>query len=408
MKEDENIERFFKKRLESSEFDYQDKDWQDLEEKLDAAGLTPPASGALISRVKLLIAGLIISSVAFLLGWFSHDRIMEASGSGQPVPGAGQSIHGNMSLPGPEPAPQLPDEPAANADVLTGSAAELKDSEAVSENLWLTAHPAAPSAEESQGQQLETKVRQPMRKLDGISGKIVTENPAHHRSLLLTEEKPEEEGQAVTSFRNRWYVGLSLAPDLNSIGLTERKSVSPKLGMQVFYRVADRWSVSTGVLYNKKRYNTTAESYSPPDGYWYAGTNGVKPSAILGSCAVLDVPVKVYYRWSQGRKFGFYISIGVSNYFLLDEAYDFEFDQPNPGSADGWYTNENSSVIAGVANVSVLAGVQLSPRAELLVEPYLKAPLTKIGWGKVDLFSTGLLFTFRYRLFSSRKGNRDY
>lgn len=413
MKEDKNIERFFKKRLESNDFSYQEKDWEDLEQKLDAAGMFPTGNG--LSPVKLIVAGLIISMGGFFLGWFLRDQVQES-----PIPQENSLVERELK-------------PATNESEHSGSNPKADKAYLDSKRVDPTSDPVVdpqghgssvnsdvyrknpPSEKQARKNDRALSVLEndspdehktggfmEFRELENIRvGMIANELSGQKRNIpvLIEEQKEESVNPEKSDFKDRWSVGLSVAPDLNSVGLTERKSFSPKFGAQVYYSLTKRWTISTGVHYNKKKYTTDVEGYSPPEGYWYYGTNGIKPSNIIGACGVVDIPVKVYYRWTGKHRFHFYFSLGVSNYFLLDESYEFEFDQPNPGSADGWYTEENSSIIAGVGNISALMSYRVSEKSDLFVEPYLQAPLTKMGWGQVDLFSTGLLFTFRYKLF---------
>ena len=69
-------------------------------------------------------------------------------------------------------------------------------------------------------------------------------------------------------FLSKWMIALSFAPDINSVGLQNDKSVSPKIGWQLYYVATLNWWVSGGIFYSNKKYKTNAEGYKPPKEYW--------------------------------------------------------------------------------------------------------------------------------------------
>ena len=194
----------------------------------------------------------------------------------------------------------------------------------------------------------------------------------------------------------QWGLAASFAPDFNSVGMDSKREFSGQIGMQVFVTLKSRFSVSTGILYNKKKYTTGGEAYHPPDQYWNYYTNGVVPEEVFGHCAVLDIPLNLTYNWSPNRKLQFLSTIGASNYIVLSEDYKYRFDAYNPGAAEGWDTNESTKVMFGIANLSLGVQYFIKPKIGIKVEPYLKVPLKDIGWGQVDLYSTGTLISLQY------------
>ena len=194
----------------------------------------------------------------------------------------------------------------------------------------------------------------------------------------------------------QWGLAASFAPDFNSVGMDSKREFSGQVGIQVFVTVKSRFSVSTGIYYNKKKYTAEGEEYHPPNQYWNYYTNGVVPKEVFGHCAVLDIPLNLTYNWSPDRKLQFLSTIGASNYIVLSEDYKYRFDSYNAGAAEGWDTNESSRVMFGIANLSLGVQYFIKPKIGIKVEPYLKVPLKDIGWGQVDLYSTGTLISLQY------------
>jgi len=220
---------------------------------------------------------------------------------------------------------------------------------------------------------------------------------------LSNKDRPEKIINESNNLYSRWSVGISYAPDANSVGLGQRLSVTNKFSFQLYYKLGNRFSISTGLAYSKKKYETEGKNYTPPEGYWKESTNGILPKDIDGICTVIDIPLNLTYLWNPKKKFRLLTTFGISNYILLDEDYQYEFESVNPFSATGWKTEDNTNVFFGLANMSVAAAWNINKKLEFQIEPYLKVPIKKIGFGNVPLYSSGVYFRLKIKFISKKK-----
>ena len=147
-----------------------------------------------------------------------------------------------------------------------------------------------------------------------------------------------------------------------------------------------------------KQYETNAENYDPPEGYWAGRTNGVIPDNIDCSCRVIDVPLNFTFALLEQEYFGINTTIGISNYWLLDEQYRFEFGQENPGAETGWETNDNSFAPLSAVNLGLGVALNSNPRLQTEIAAFYKIPTKKVGWGNVELHSMGIQLSLKYRI----------
>ncbi|MEQ6118641.1 hypothetical protein [Reichenbachiella sp. MALMAid0571] len=424
-KENKNIENFFKKRLVLKEFSYQEADWQNLNQRLDAAGMVSGEGSFSISPVKLIIAGVVIGFLAFFAGWFMHDSLPD---SGREVV-KNESAVSPSSLENPDQNTLSGENPQNTSkghsstqsnlpDRVTSQSLAKKKRENMVEGFPVAQ--AVPSAHDQATQALAQSretIKVPLFINHSISSKgMVGFQAPHYKKpkissdilFLLNNQNTATVPQPVSTIErknSRFSVGMSVAPDFNSVGMGKDMILSLRPGVNLYYEIFNHLSISTGLYYNRKKYETEVGGYHPPTGYWNARTNGKLPANIDGSCAVIDIPVNLIYQWTNNPKINFAASVGISNYILLDEYYDFEFSEENPEADKGWYTDKNSGVISGVGNLSVQASVQLGRHTKLLFEPYLKAPLKNIGWGRVALYSSGFQIILK-QSFPVRRYNR--
>ena len=91
-----------------------------------------------------------------------------------------------------------------------------------------------------------------------------------------------------------------------------------------------------------------------------------------------------------------FITAGISSYLMLQESYHFTFENPNPGSNEGWTSGGTSRFLFSIANVSAAYEHDILRTMAIGIEPYVKIPVTGIGWSGLNLFSAGAAFTLRY------------
>ena len=199
--------------------------------------------------------------------------------------------------------------------------------------------------------------------------------------------------------KGRLSLGLSFSPDLNSIGEFSEGSFGSSFGVSASYRIGARLSLNTAVAYSKKVYSALPYEYKAP---WASSNTGKYAESIDADCRVLDVPLNLSYSFLESPKRAFFASVGVSSYFMLKEKYTLILDKnqggypaySNPSYA---YKNKNQHLLS-VLNLSAGIAKPLNKQTSLVIEPYVRLPLTGIGQGKVNLKSVGLNFQLQYNL----------
>jgi len=423
MPENHNIEDFFRKRLENHELNFQEEDWLLLENRLETVHPSPSVIGLHFNPKTILIIAAALTA-AFFLGWMASELFQDTNADKTRPDRTEQSLNPAVKtdqnqVPGMNnkqiqiPALNKTKEPDPFIDSPGQQHSPKALSEAVTENE--AARPAATltaSDTELNTVRAATKLTATDTELNTVKGEtipMIDKIKPLQAIVPLQLYSPDISGFDITQppeynmpngygWISRWSIGLILAPDYNGVRLFKGNTVTLAVGGIISFQLAHRWSASVRAIYNNKKYSSQPRYYKLPEGYWIKRTNGVIPENIMGSCRVIDVPVMVTYKVLQKKNISFMASAGFGSYFMLDEKYDFEFNQSNPGADTQWQTQKNSTVLFGTANIALGIGFQTTPRINVAFEPYLKIPLKKIGWGNVDLYSMGLSLTVKYRL----------
>ncbi|MGJ1239154.1 hypothetical protein [Sphingobacterium siyangense] len=193
--------------------------------------------------------------------------------------------------------------------------------------------------------------------------------------------------------KERSVVSFLAGPDLTSVRGAGKSSLSENIGLAYSHPLTKGLSVSVGATYAKKNYKSAYKFYAPSN----PPEMTQLPSNVSAVCDVLDVPLTASYTVLKSKKVKFNVSAGLSSYFMLKEKYTFDYE--NGGSYGGsqksavYEVNGENQHIFGVADFSISIEKKINDKINIGVKPFVKMPLTGIGYGNVDLESKGVAFT---------------
>ncbi|CDS91521.1 hypothetical protein BN1088_1300001 [Sphingobacterium sp. PM2-P1-29] len=188
---------------------------------------------------------------------------------------------------------------------------------------------------------------------------------------------------------SRSVLSILAGPDLSNVRGSDQSTLSENVGVLYSYPVVSRLSISLGATYAKKNYRSDYSLYSPAN----PPTLTEMPSMVNAECDVIDIPLTANYTVLKNKKIKFNVSAGLSSYFMLKEKYTFEYggsgNSENKRSAVYEISGENQHIF-GVADFSISLEKKVSDKINVGIKPFLKMPLTGIGYGRVDLESKGI------------------
>jgi hypothetical protein len=198
--------------------------------------------------------------------------------------------------------------------------------------------------------------------------------------------------------KSNWLSGfallLSAGPDLSKAGGSDPGKLTLAYGAGISY-TKNRFTLRTGVYAARKIYTAGPGDYKLS---WQP--SNIKFEGADADCYVIEIPVGLYYNFASKTKSHWFAGAGLSSYIMKSEKYDYQF-KTSTGTPYYWpyeVKNENKHYFS-VLNLSAGYNLHLSKAVSLSAEPYLKIPLSGIGVGKVQLNSTGVLFTIGIKPF---------
>lgn len=195
------------------------------------------------------------------------------------------------------------------------------------------------------------------------------------------------------SQKERSAINFLAGPDLTSVRGAGKSSLSENIGLAYSYPVTKGLSVSVGATYAKKNYKSAYKFYTPSNPPELTQL----PSSVSAVCDVIDVPLTASYTVLKNKKVKFNVSAGLSSYFMLKEKYTFDYEGGGSYGGDKksavYEVNGENQHIFGVADFSISIEKKINDKINVGVKPFVKLPLTGIGYGNVDLESKGVAFT---------------
>lgn len=203
-----------------------------------------------------------------------------------------------------------------------------------------------------------------------------------------------EDPPVVKASSSPWFLGFGYGPDVSLVGFSEVTRPGTNLGILLEYQLNRRWSINSGITYSRKNYTAKGEDYHPPKGFW---DYGVVPDMTDATCEVIDIPINIRYYFRPAKSNRLFASTGLSTYLMLTEDYKYQYGRDDPQHLVlSWSgKNENQHYFA-IYNLSVGYQRSMGKQWFLEIEPFVKLPLTGVGFGEVDLWSTGASFSLKY------------
>lgn len=400
------IEDFFQKKVQEFDISYREEDWIKLEKKLDMAA----KKRSLEKKRRWLVAASLL--LFALLGYFTYqnyvsiDEINEQLSEQTEQPGQLETL--------PEILPPVAND---NWEADQDDSGEMVDE---SSNGDIEDHGQNTSAtdqteqaqqeylvsEQLSGGLLVNEVYCPECNLSSLEESVYPKvlaavesgegNERAGNQTITTDHSGYEERMFASS---RFALGLVASPDFSTVGsLSNFSDMGYKMGMVVEYRLTDNLSVSGGVIQSDVRYTAQGGEYNPNQGYSGYGNSGIIPDETYARCLILDIPVNLKYNFLNFEHSRLYASTGIASYIMLNEEYDFRYNQNGYDLPQSW--NERTGTGHLMSNVGFSIGLEynIHPRWSLRAEPYVRVPLKGVGEGNVKLYSIGSFVSLNFQL----------
>jgi hypothetical protein len=194
---------------------------------------------------------------------------------------------------------------------------------------------------------------------------------------------------------SRFAAGFIFSPDLSTAGsISNFDDPGYKIGVTAEYKLSPRVSLISGIIFSDVRYTAKSSQYNP-SGYW---GQGYVPDQTAAVCHILDIPISLKFNFINNEQSRFFATAGFSSYIMLNEDYNFFYDDENDELIQNMSIRNGSRHILNNTGFSIGYEFDLHRNVSLRAEPYIKIPISEVGWGNVKLYSIGSFISLNVNL----------
>jgi len=198
------------------------------------------------------------------------------------------------------------------------------------------------------------------------------------------------------SFKPRFVGGVIGAQDVNGAGSFKQGKFGSKAGLVFAAGVSQKLTISTGAVYSSTPYSAGYDNFTLP----YQPK--VSPVSLTANCQMLDIPINIGYQvYNQGKNM-ISLGTGLSSYIMLQQDYNFVYSGSSGIAPRDYSVPNTNSYLFKILNLNATYERQISSKAGITIQPYLKLPLADIGYSQVKLQTTGVAVGLSWNLDSSQ------
>ena len=237
----------------------------------------------------------------------------------------------------------------------------------------------------------------PSERID-IAGKITGNLPASDLRAPVAGQEGNLPGKGIVvkrqnTFRPVYAISVLAAPDVNGVGSSFTQSkVGTNVGLMFAAGISRKLTISTGALYSVKPYATNFNNYHT---LYQFPTN---PVNVMADCRMIDIPLNISYQVYHHQQSKISIGTGLSSYLMLHESYNYTYADPGTAGPVSYNVRSPDKYFFGVMNLNATYERQLNSKVGITLQPYLKLPLTNIGYSQVKLQTTGVAVGLTWNL----------
>ncbi len=237
---------------------------------------------------------------------------------------------------------------------------------------------------------------------DPNAGNTVQQETVKKESGDVVQTPAQKKAQSKNRKSNSLFFTISAGPDISMVGADKPGKTKLLAGLGVGYTFKDRVTVRTGFFTARKIYSAAPSDYNAPPEFY---TRYPYLEKVDADCKVYEIPLLVSYHFGRSAKQNWFAAAGLSSYLMKRETYTYFYKYyPNtPTTTAKWTLRDKNNHFFSVLNLSAGYQRNINKTISVTVEPYMKLPLSGVGYGKVKLNSGGVIFSLGIKPFQGKK-----
>ncbi|WP_214073098.1 hypothetical protein [Mucilaginibacter sp. dw_454] len=216
-------------------------------------------------------------------------------------------------------------------------------------------------------------------------------------TLAVASPKQIKKPVMSSAFRPQYSVSVLAASEVNGVGSFQSTSAGTNIGL-LFTAGVKKFSLSSGATYSTKPYSLPFSDYHTA----YQFKNN--PQYVTADCRVLDIPINVGYQLYNKSSNKITVATGISSYIMLHESYTYDYGNTSTLYGPSYYAVKGKGkYFFSIANLQASYERKVNSSMGLSLTPYLKLPLSDIGYSQVRVQTFGVAVGLNWNINSLTK-----
>lgn len=220
-------------------------------------------------------------------------------------------------------------------------------------------------------------------------------------ALQQGQENPAVKKAQPLKRSSQLFLAVSAGPDVSFTAGGKPGVTRISGGFGIGYTYKDRFTLRTGVYEGRKIYKAAPDAYNAP-ALFYVYYPYLE--RVWANCRIREIPINLSYHFGKSSGRDWMVTAGLSSLLMKEEVYDYTYKRTANGPLlyRRWSVIDQGKHLFSVLTVGAGYRRTLGKRVTVLAEPYLKVPLSGVGYGKVKLFSSGISFSVAVNPFTPK------
>lgn len=200
-----------------------------------------------------------------------------------------------------------------------------------------------------------------------------------------------------SSFRPQFALTVLAASEKNGVGSLQNTNSGSNISL-LFSVGVKKFTVSTGASYSLKPYTLPFDQYHTA----YQFKNA--PEYVSADCRVLDIPINIDYQVYKRAGNKISVGTGLSSYIMMHESYNYDYGSSGSATGPASYTVKNQGkYLFSIMNLAATYQRQINSKVGISLQPYLKVPLSNIGYSQAKVETFGVAVGLNWNINSLTK-----
>jgi hypothetical protein len=209
--------------------------------------------------------------------------------------------------------------------------------------------------------------------------------------------KPTIKTTGTSSFRPQYALTVLASSEVNGVGSFNSTSSGTNIGL-MFTAGVKKFSISTGANYSTKPYTLPFDQYHTT----YKFKN--EPQSVTADCRVLDIPINIGYQVYNKSRNKITLGTGISSYIMMHESYTYDYGDNGTVYGPSYYAVKGKGkYYFSIMNIQATYERKINSKVGLSLQPYLKLPLSDIGYSQVKIQTFGVAVGLNWNINSLTK-----